>query len=221
MPPSTHRVFIAGGTGYMGRRLISVLLQKGHEVRALVRPGSEHKVPSGCTVIVGNALEHTSYAEHVRPAETFVHLIGVAHPNPSKAAEFRTIDLASVRESVTAAVATGISHFVYVSVAQPAPVMKAYVEARAEGEAFIRERGLNATILRPWYVLGPGHRWPYLLFPTYWILERLPSTRDTARRLGLVTLMQMVNALRHAVENPCQGLRILAVEQIRKAGYAA
>lgn len=39
-----HCVFIAGGTGYMGRRLIPRLLERGHKVRALVRRGSEFKL---------------------------------------------------------------------------------------------------------------------------------------------------------------------------------
>ena len=40
-------VFMAGGTGYMGQRLITPLLGRGHEVRALVRTGSEKKLPGG------------------------------------------------------------------------------------------------------------------------------------------------------------------------------
>jgi hypothetical protein len=77
------------------------------------------------------------------------------------------------------------------------------------------QSGLNATLLRPWYVLGPGHRWPYALLPMYWLLEQLPWTRDGARRLGLVTLEQMKLALVEAVENPCQGILLLEVPQIR------
>ncbi|HEX5135208.1 MAG TPA: NmrA family NAD(P)-binding protein, partial [Thermoanaerobaculia bacterium] len=34
-------VFVAGGTGYIGRPLVAALLARGHGVRALVRPGSE------------------------------------------------------------------------------------------------------------------------------------------------------------------------------------
>jgi hypothetical protein len=75
---------------------------------------------------------------------------------------------------------------------------------------------LNATILRPWYVLGPGHRWPYMLLPMYWLMEFIPSTRETALRLGLVTLQLMLNALVVAVENPCQGIRISDVQAIRR-----
>ncbi|MGH7598265.1 MAG: SDR family oxidoreductase [bacterium] len=214
---SKHRIFITGGTGYMGTRLIMTLLQRGHEVRALARQGSAPKLPPGCVPIIGNALDKNSYVEHVSPADTFVHLVGVSHPNPSKAEQFRAIDLASVQNSVPAAVAAGVKHFVYVSVAHPAPIMQAYWQVRAECEALIRANRLNATILRPWYVLGPGHWWPYILVPMYWLFERLPSTRDTARRLGLVTLQQMLRALTVAIENPSQGIRILEIEQIRRA----
>lgn len=212
----THQIFITGGSGYMGRRLISLLLQRGHDVRALVRAGSEQKLPAGCLAILGNALEQNSYTDHVRPADTFVHLVGVSHPNPSKAEQFRTIDLASVQAAVPAAKAGGIKHFVYVSVAQPAPVMQAYVQTRAECEALIRASGLSATFIRPWYVLGPGHRWPYLLLPMYGLFEHLPGTRNTARRLGLVTLKQMINTLVWAVENPSQSIRIIEVPEIRQ-----
>ena len=77
---------------------------------------------------------------------------------------------------------------------------------------------MNATVLRPWYVLGPGHRWPYVLFPAYLICKRIPAMRDSARRLGLVTLSQMLEALVYAVENPSRGVRILEVPDIRVGG---
>jgi len=118
---------------------------------------------------------------------------------------------------VSAAAGTSVKHFVYVSVAQPSPVMKAYQAVRAEGETMIRESGLAATILRPWYVLGPGHRWPYALVPVYWLFERISTTRETARRLGLVTLTEMVAALANSVESPAEGVRILEVPSIRRS----
>jgi uncharacterized protein YbjT (DUF2867 family) len=79
-----------------------------------------------------------------------VQLLGVAHPSPTKARQFREIDLRSCEQSVQAAVANGVRHFVYSSVAHPAPVMRAYVEVRSQCEEMIRASGLNATILRPW-----------------------------------------------------------------------
>ena len=216
MSNDSRHVFITGSTGYMGSRLIPRLLDRGHKVSALVRAESKGKVPQGCDVVTGNPLDAVSYKDRVQPATTFVQLVGVAHPSPAKTAEFRTIDLVAGREAVRAAVSAGVQHFVYVSVAQPAPMMKAYLEVRAECESLIRSSGLKATILRPWYVLGPGHRWPYALLPAYWLLERLPLTREGARRLGLVTLEQMLGALVHAVESPAHGVQVMDVPAIRE-----
>lgn len=211
-----HTVFVTGGTGYLGRRLIPQLLARGHSVRTLARPGSISKVPDGSEIVSGDPLDRSTFEHAIAPADTYVQLVGVPHPSPSKARQFVEIDLRSAVESIAAARSAGIAHFVYVSVAQPAPVMQAYRAARSEAERALVASGLNHTILRPWYVLGPGHRWPYLLLPAYWLLEHLPATREAAQRLGLVTLDQMVNALVDAVENPAQS-RLVAVPEI-KAG---
>ena len=171
-----RRVFITGGTGLIGRHLIVALISRGHEVRALARPGSEKKLPAGCAVVAGDPLRRESFQAQIAPADTLVHLVGVSHPSPLKAGQFRSVDLASAREAVAAARAANVRHVVYMSVAQPAPIMKAYVQARREAEAMIRESGLNATFVRPWYVLGPGHWWPVVLLPAYWIMEQIPGT---------------------------------------------
>ena len=218
MGEQKHSVFVTGSTGYLGRPLIASLLERSHEVRGLVRPGSEGKLPSGSQVVMGDALRGETYAEQVSPAETFVQLVGVAHPSPTKGDQFRSVDLVSACDAVRAAKSAGVRHFVYVSVAHPAPMMKAYIEVRMECEQAVRESGLNATVLRPWYVLGPGHRWPYALLPIYRLMEVFPATRDGALRLGLVTHAQMIRALLWAVENPCSGVRIVEVPQIRSLG---
>lgn len=180
-------------------------------------------MPRGCEVIVGDPFDRRTFAGAIPPCDTFVQLVGVPHPSPRKATQFLEIDLRSAVESVAAARDAGIAHFVYVSVAHPAPAMKAYWQARAEGEEILRASGLSATILRPWYVLGPGHRWPYALLPFYWLLERLPPTREGARRLGLVTLEQMTRALLFAIEStpPTKTPRVLEVPDIRGAGASA
>ena len=216
MAMERREVFLTGGTGYMGSVLAKELVQRGHRVRVLVRPGSGSKAPSGCGLVHGDALRGESYAAQVAPADTFVHLVGVAHPSPSKAAEFRAIDLKSCQEAVRAAVEAGVRHFVYLSVARPAPVMREYQAARAEGEQLVRESGLAATFVRPWYVLGPGHRWATALIPFYALARLYPPTREGADRLALVTLPQMTRALLWAVENPAQAVRTLEPRHIKR-----
>ena len=211
-------VFVTGGTGYIGRPLIERLLADGHMVRALARPGSENRLPAGCQDVLGDPLDGETYRQQIAPSDTFVHLVGVAHPGPGKRQQFHDIDLKSIECAVAAAEFAGIRHFIYVSVAHPAPVMHDFIAVRMQGEELIRRAGLNATVVRPWYVLGPGHRWPYALAPVYLLMQAIPSTRESAARLGLVTRNEMVGALGCAVREPAVGIRVLGVQEIRRLG---
>jgi uncharacterized protein YbjT (DUF2867 family) len=211
--------FVTGGTGYMGGQLVPKLIARGHHVRVLTREVSAGRVPAGATAVVGDALDAATYTSALTASDTLVHLVGTPHPSPSKSAEFQRVDGPSIRAAVEAATRAQVAHLVYVSVAHPAPIMRAYIEVRSAGERAIRDARLTATVLRPWYVLGPGHRWPLALVPIYALMEAIPSTRAGARRLGLVTIDQMIRALVAAVEAPPPPgtQRIVEVPQIRAA----
>ncbi len=214
-PPPPRHVFVTGATGYIGRALTDSLIARGHVVHGLTRQRPQGQLGKGVHPVVGDALSAASYVGSVPPADTLVHLVGTRKPDPSKVSEFRAVDLASLDAAVAAAHTAGVKHLVYVSVAQPAPVMRAFGEARKAGEAIIRASSLNATILRPWFVIGPGRRWPGMLKPLYAVAAYLPSWRESAERLGLVTLDQMTAALVHAVEHPANGVRVVEVPTIR------
>src|SRR5947209_13049764 len=90
--PVPRRVFVTGASGYMGRALVPVLVERGQQVTALVRPGSEKKLDGRCEIFLGNALDGDSYVAKLRECDTFIHLVGVPHPSPAKAQEFVAID---------------------------------------------------------------------------------------------------------------------------------
>ncbi|HRI62436.1 MAG TPA: SDR family oxidoreductase [Saprospiraceae bacterium] len=213
-------IFITGGTGYIGKRLIPMLLKKNCRVVALVRRGSEGKVSAGCEVVTADPFEANSFAAAIPAGCTFVQLLGVPRPSPRKRDQFYAIDLKSVQASAVAAQQASARHFVYVSVSQtPTSIMRDYQQVRATGEAAIRATGIPHTFIRPWYVLGPGHWWPILLWPLYKVLEIMPATREKALDLGLVTLSQMLGALVSAVENPPAGERVWNVPDIRRGQW--
>jgi uncharacterized protein YbjT (DUF2867 family) len=206
-------IFIAGATGYIGRHLVPELIARGHTVRGLVRASSVSKLPAGAEGVIGDALDADTFAHHIAPGEVFIQLVGVPHPSPAKAREFREIDLVAVRESVRAVAGTPVRHFIYLSVAQPAPVMKDYIAVRAEGERLVRESGINATFVRPFYVLGPGHWWPYAFLPLFRLFAD--------PRIYPVKLADVVRVIVDAVDRGADGVRVIEAPEIRVAASPA
>ena len=213
-------ILITGATGYMGRALARLLLARGHRVTGLVRRESAHKLPGGVEALQGNALDEDDVRVALAGCDAVVHLVGTPHPAPWKQREFEAIDAVSLRATASAAKSQLTPHVVYVSVAHPAPAMRGYIAVRVGCEQELARLHLRRTILRPWYVLGPGHRWPVLLKPLYALAEAVPATRERALRLGLVTHAQMVGALAWAVEHPPQDVQTIDVPGIRELGDA-
>ncbi len=212
-------IFLTGGTGYIGARLTRQLLQRGHRVILFVRPSSEAKVPPDAAIVFGNPFDPESLRPHIPEGCVFVQLLGVPHPSPRKRDLFYKIDLESIKASAEAAKQAKAGHFVYVSVTQePSGIMRDYQQVRAQGEQLVLASGLPHTFIRPWYVVGPGHWWPLLLWPLYKVLELLPVTRRKAKAFGLVSLEQMLRALLAAIEQPEDLKEALDVADIRKFG---
>ena len=210
-------MFVTGATGYLGRPLVELAAGARAPGSRARQAGIGSERPAGVEIVRGDALSAPDLAPAMSAGETLVQLVGTPRPSPAKAQQFRDVDLVSIRAASEAAVLARIAHIVYVSVAHPAPMMRAYIAVRREGESLVRATGIPATILRPWYVLGPGHWWPYGLLPAYWLLEHVPSKREAALRLGLVTHAQMIAALMSAIERGPEGAGVMEVPAIRNA----
>jgi uncharacterized protein YbjT (DUF2867 family) len=211
-------IFITGATGYIGKRLTKLLLQRGHKVIALVRKGSEHKVVVGAAIVAADPFDPNSFQSFIPKGAVFIQLLGVSHPSPKKAKQFKEIDLRSVKASADAAAIAEVSHFIYVSVAMaPSKIMATYQAVRKEGEEYCKNKKLNCSFIRPWYVMGPGHYWPVLLLPLYSVAELVPAWRQKARAMALVTINQILRTLITAVDANPLPLRIIEIKQIRNS----
>src|SRR6188474_37419 len=189
------QIFITGGSGYIGSRLIKKLLEEGgYRIHALVRRGSENKLPEGCNIIYGNALDAGSYKYGIPNGSVFIHLVGVPNPSPAKKELFKKIDWVSIQQAVSAARDRHVSHFIYLSVSQyPLRIMREYQLVRAAGEALLKQSGFGASII--------------------------PSWAAKAKHFDTVTIEQMINTLMVAVKNTAAGIKHYEIDDIRQQQY--
>ncbi len=161
------KIFITGGTGYIGKRLIKALVKEGDfEIKALVRKQSAHKLPPGCEPVLGDALDSRSYLDKIPERAIFIHLVGVPPPLPAKSRNSAKLMVYRYGRRLLPAVQAHVRHFIYMSVSQyPSSIMKDYQLVRFMGEKLVKGTGIPCSFVRPWYVLGPGSWWPVMLLP--------------------------------------------------------
>jgi len=163
-------IAIVGGNGQVARHIITQLVADGHEPVALVRnPAYKHDLEQlGAHVrmldIEQDEVDH--FAAAFAECEAVVFSAG-GGPDGNIGRK-RTVDLGGSLKSIEAARQAGIDRFVQISainVDRPAPndaqpVWRAYVEAKRDADAALRDSGLDWTILRPGRLTddeGTGH----------------------------------------------------------------
>jgi len=82
---ATVNVVLTGASGFTGGRVLAALLERGHQVAALVRPRSltPALVGSGARVVPGDLLDTSAVADLVEGADTVVHVAAARSTAPA------------------------------------------------------------------------------------------------------------------------------------------
>jgi uncharacterized protein YbjT (DUF2867 family) len=153
------RIAIVGGHGQVARHLIHVLRRADHDPVALVRREEYREELEGRGAEVRLLdIEQQGAADFATALEGCAAVVFAAGGGPDGNVERkRTVDLEGSLKSIDGARAAGVDRFVQVSaigVDDPVPadtgeVWRAYVEAKRDADAALRDSGLAWTILRP------------------------------------------------------------------------
>ncbi|CAN5443260.1 hypothetical protein BH10BAC6_BH10BAC6_09850 [soil metagenome] len=77
-------------------------------------------------------------------------------------------------------------------------------------------RGMHVTsIMRPYFVLGPGRRWPYIVMPLHWIGRFIPGLAPLARTMVFNTREQVVHAIVRAIEQQHDSIDVWDATRIK------
>lgn len=153
------RIAIVGGNGQIARLLHPMLVTRGHTPIALVRSESQrNRLEAMGAAVRLLDIENSTAGDFSEVFEDADAVVFAAGGGPDGNIERkRTVDLEGSLKSIEGARRAGISRFVQVSainVDQPvaedaSPVWRAYVEAKRDADAALRDSGLDWTIIRP------------------------------------------------------------------------
>jgi uncharacterized protein YbjT (DUF2867 family) len=148
-------IFVAGGHGKIGLRLLRLAAQRGDQARGLIRdPGQSADLEAvGAEPVVADWEAGDDVTPLVAGADAVVFAAG-AGPGSGPERK-RTVDYGGAVKLIEAAKANGVSRYVIVSsMGADDPLsapeqMRPYQEAKAAADEALRDSGLDFTIVRP------------------------------------------------------------------------
>jgi dihydroflavonol-4-reductase len=111
------KVFVTGGNGFVGLNIVSALVEAGHDVVAVVRPGSnaEYLEPMGACVVRGGLDDVRSLVEAMHGADAVIHTAGNTSCNWRDLPQLEAVNVHGTRNVVDAAIASGVGRLVFTS----------------------------------------------------------------------------------------------------------
>jgi uncharacterized protein YbjT (DUF2867 family) len=142
-------MLVTGATGFIGRRLVPALLEKGHEVRAMTRNPEKYDGPG--EPVAGNVDERASLDEPLDGVEVAYYLV---HSLDDE--DFERKDADAARRFADTAAVHGVQQIVYLGGLGDDGDLSPHLRSRREVEKLLGKTGVPVTVLRAGIVVGHG-----------------------------------------------------------------
>lgn len=220
-------IFITGATGFIGRRLATVLLEQGYHVRVLVRPdkNADNRVPQTCEQIPASLTDINRLTPAIAESSAVIYCAGsVRGRNPE---DFATANIRGVEamlkalERVDDISGSTPPLLLLSSLAASRPTLSDYAHSKFQGEQLLRDRPkLPWTIMRPPAVYGPGDR---EMLPLLKMIRRglLTHVGPAEQRLSLIHVDDLASAIVSCLSAPQHCMhKTFAIDDGTAGGYS-
>lgn len=169
------RVLLTGASGFLGSHVARQLLQRGYEVRALLRSGSSTGTLDSLDIeyITGDIQDRATVVRAAEGCPYIIHAAALASVNPARNKAVWDINLNGTENILRAARLTDVERLVYVGTAnvfgfgskeQPGDETSAYMggrygldymDSKQAATQRVRQSGVLSVGVHPTFMLGP------------------------------------------------------------------
>ena len=147
---STQPVLVAGGTGFVGRRLVAALVDAGHDVRVMTRTPQQYAGPG--TAVRGDVTEPGSLDRPLAGCHSAFYLVHSLDND-----DFEERDAEAARAFAQAARRAGLRQIIYLGgLGNDDDDLSPHLRSRRAVERILADSGVPLTVLRAGIVVGHG-----------------------------------------------------------------
>jgi NADH dehydrogenase len=196
------KVFLAGGTGFVGGHVRRALLAKGHSIRLLVHKRSAGSEP-GVEEREGDATEPATFSAAIAGCDATINLIGIIREFPQRGISFQRLHVEATRNIVAAAQIAGVKRHLQMSaLGTGAGAASGYFKSKYIAEEEVRASGLDYTIFRPSIIFGPKDDFINQLAGFMRTLPAMPVIGDGEYQMQPISADDVARCFVEALEKP-------------------
>jgi NADH dehydrogenase len=148
------KIFITGGSGFVGLAVIAELLARNYSIHALT---NHRPINPPVTNFKGSLFDDAVLDDALCGCDAAIHLVGIIMEKPSAGVTFERIHNQGTRRAIDAAKRAGVRRYLQMSALGTRPDAVAdYHRTKYLAEQYVRGSGLDWTIFRPALIHGPG-----------------------------------------------------------------
>ena len=151
------KIFLTGGTGFVGRQIIRDLNQKGYSLRCLIRKGTESKFPlkDNIETVFGDIRDSETLKGKLEGTDAVIHLVGIIREFPGRGITFQKVHFQGSKNMIDIAIQEGVKKFILMSALGADTSAKTpYHKTKAQAEDYLKSSGLSFTIFKPSIIFG-------------------------------------------------------------------
>ncbi len=199
------KIFITGGTGFVGRQIIKGLFQKGYHLTCLIREGSESKlpIPKNIEIVYGDISKAENLKGNLEGLDAIIHLVGIIREFPKRGITFHKIHFQGSKNIIDIAVKEGVKRFILMSALGAEPnADTSYHKTKAQAEEYLKSSGLSFTIIKPSIIYGTEDQFVNTFAQIIKRMPFIPIIGDGTYQLQPISVKNVSEAFVKSLELP-------------------